>query len=137
MDKFKVICIAWNYIEIQNTHVYTTQYFFKIVTLGTGIGSDSWRDIDIPKMDFYLGGDGYKPVSVDGSLNLLCLDDKKVLYVDVSRESSYTVEYPEGASNTSQLLEIGGSLCILDYTEESHNDIESDGKLTREYEDDV
>ncbi|KAI3945749.1 hypothetical protein MKW98_023023 [Papaver atlanticum] len=142
-EKYKVVCIAWNYVDIvprQTVSCMTTQYFFKILTLGTGAGSESWKDIDIPKMGFCIGGSRYKPVSVNGSLNLLCRSGRKVLCIDVSKESYHTIEYPEGASKTSKLLEIEGSLCILDYTNNSnlldmdqhrnHLDIESMGKFT-------
>ncbi|KAI3954590.1 hypothetical protein MKW98_019721, partial [Papaver atlanticum] len=111
-------------------------YFFKIVTLlGTGAGNDSWRDIDIPEMDFWLGNDGYNAVSTNGFLNLLCRSDRKVLHIDVSKETYCTIEYPEGASKTSKLLEIEGSLCILDYMEQMdefsfHVDNVSKGKFT-------
>ncbi|XP_026388990.1 uncharacterized protein LOC113283816 [Papaver somniferum] len=142
-EKYKVVCIAWNYVIVprQTVSCMTTQYFFKILTLGTGAGSESWKDIDIPKMGFYIGGGSrYKPVSVNGSLNLLCRSGRKVLCIDVSKESYHTIEYPEGASKTSKLLEIEGSLCILDYTNNSnlldmdqyrnHLDTESMGKFT-------
>ncbi|KAI3873197.1 hypothetical protein MKX03_034287, partial [Papaver bracteatum] len=110
-------------------------YFFKIVTLNTGAGNDSWKDIDIPETDFWLGSDGYNAVSTNRFLNLLCRSDRKVLQIDVSRETYCTIEYPEGASKTSKLLEIEGSLCILDYIElieefSFHVDNVSKGKFT-------
>ncbi|XP_026389026.1 putative F-box protein At5g62660 [Papaver somniferum] len=126
MEKFKVICIGCYYIEIlprQIVPVVTTQWFFKIVTLGTRDGSDSWRDINIPKMDFCLRGK-YKALSANGYLNFLYRFDRKVLRIDVSRESYDTIEYPEGASKTSKLLEIEGSLCILDYTNSRQLDMD-------------
>ncbi|KAI3897749.1 hypothetical protein MKW92_043876, partial [Papaver armeniacum] len=103
-------------------------YFFKIVTLGTGAGTDSWRDIDIPEMSFWFGDEGYNAVSANGFLNLLCRSDRKVLHIDVSKETYCTIEYPEGASKTSKLLEIEESLCILDHVEPKEKfDIASKG----------
>ncbi|XP_026393137.1 uncharacterized protein LOC113288339 [Papaver somniferum] len=49
------------------------------------------------------------------------VDQGKTISLDVSKEQFYTLDYPNGVSDVCQLLEMGGSVCFLEY--------ESTGKI--------
>ncbi|MCL7045826.1 hypothetical protein MKW94_011690 [Papaver nudicaule] len=42
----------------------------------------------------------------------------KILSLDVSKEKFYAIDYPKGVSDKCKLMEMGGSLCFLDYEDE-------------------
>ncbi|XP_026390129.1 putative F-box protein At2g02030 [Papaver somniferum] len=117
MKKYKVFCIYYDTGRIQNG-----QYFFKILTLGTE--SEPWRDVVVSELYPRLRHDDLQPRFASGSFYWLnhdrfesysSDDHRKILAFDVSRETFYTIKYPKGALNDSNLLEIDGSVCFLDY----------------------
>ncbi|MCL7028389.1 hypothetical protein MKW94_005215 [Papaver nudicaule] len=115
-EKYKVVCFCFGVLK--------KEYFFKIVTLG--VENDSWRDVDVPESYPRLRDDDYSAVFANGSLNWCThvryggfssvdqRDQRKLLSIDVSSETFYTITYPKGALNNCKLLEIEGSLCFFD-----------------------
>ncbi|MCL7042579.1 hypothetical protein MKW94_009390 [Papaver nudicaule] len=101
-----------------------THRVFKIVTVDGK--SNSWRNVTAlsdPRIN-----DDKKAVFANGCLNWLTHDrygcggskaDKgKILSLDVSKEKFYAIDYPKGVSDKCKLMEMGGSLCFLDYEDE-------------------
>ncbi|KAI3945696.1 hypothetical protein MKW98_022970 [Papaver atlanticum] len=117
--KYKVFCIYFDNGRLQTQN---GQYFFKILTLGTE--SEPWRDVVVSESYPLIRGDDYQPRFAGGSFYWLTHDRRwsyssddrrKILAFDVSREKFYTIRYPKGALNDSTLLEIDGTVCLVNY----------------------